>query len=375
MKKMVKPGLLADEEFLVSRGLGADLGGNTFKIGETQGLQLLTEKTEQYPSVWTHPGGPPKFAQEIVNKWEELARKSNRKLSDYKHFACAACGPTDVNAGVIQRITNRGSAIWAKVPFRDILRSELVARGVPAPNIAIGNDGLFMVLGEYYAAVFANLIKARETFILATAGTGLAFGAVIEGQAWKGESGLGGEEGHRSCDAAHLCKLAGVDVPIEFPRCPCGGAGVCLEKTPACLDGLIALVRAEIKAGRWPGETKAETLAPALLSRADNGDPNALRIILIQMRLIGAILAEFHRTYHARIYCSGGAWSTTKNIRAQCQAAIQEGFRLNQAFKDPDDPALVVHEGFCGENAAVYGGPVYAAMRAGCLQVLPHEGQ
>ncbi len=369
MNHMVKPGLLAKEEFLSARGLGADLGGNTFKIGETQGLQLLTQSTLQYPSVWSAPDGPPQFAREIVDKWEALAHQSGRKLADYSHFACAACGPTNVQAGIIQRITNRGSGIWLKVPFQEIISGELQSRGVASPNVAVGNDGMFMVFGEYLAAVLNGLIEARETFILATAGTGLAFGAVIEGRAWKGEKGLGGEEGHRSCDAAHLCRLAGVDVPIEFPTCPCGGKGTCLEKTPACLDGLIALVRAEIKAGRWPGEDQAETLAPALLSRADRGNPDALRVILIQMRLIGMILAEFHRTYHSRLYCTGGAWSTTNTIRAQCLAAIREGFHLNQAFNDPTDPEILIQAGHCGENAAVYGGPIYAAMRSGCVQV------
>ncbi len=365
--KEIKPGLFCDEQFLDMGGLGADLGGTTFKIGETRGLSLLTQETVQQPSRWAD--GPQKFAEALVESWIELAGRSGRTLKDYRFFSAAMCGPTNSRTGTVLRITNRGSHLWQRRSFREDLREALAKAGAGQARVAVGNDGMFFNLGEWAYAVIAGKVSPAATFVTVCPGTGLAFGAMLSGMPWKGEQGEGAEEGHRSCDPAALCRLAGVDLPIEFPRCGCGNPGVCLEKTPACVDGLVALVQAQMNAGLWPGESDARTLALGLLDRANEGDTAAWQTIRVQMLLVGMILAELHRTYKSPVYCCPGAYTTRRAIRERCLQTIREGFEINRAFRDPNDPEVLIYPGACGENAAVFGGVLFAALQSEALKV------
>lgn len=365
--KEIKPGLLCDEAFLNLGGLGADLGGTTFKIGETKGLSLLTKETIQHPSPWAD--GPQKFANSVVESWAALAAKSGRKLNEYRFFSAAMCGPTNSNTGTVLRITNRGSELWSRRCFRQDLIDALGKRGVSSAVVAVGNDGMFFNLGEWAQAVMAGIVAPSATFITVCPGTGLAFGAMLSGMPWKGDQGEGAEEGHRSCDPAALCRLAGVDLPIQFPKCGCGNPGVCLEKTPACVDGLVALVQSQIDAGRWPGESDARKLALGLLDRADHGEAAAWEVIRVQMMLVGMILAELHRTYKSPVYCCPGAYTTRSHIRERCLNAIRDGFEANRAFRDEKDPNVIIYPGACGENAAVFGGVLFAALQSESLRV------
>lgn len=365
--KEIKPGLFCEERFLTQRGLGADLGGTTSKIGETQGLTLLTREAVQQPSRWAE--GPQKFAQAIVEQWIALAAQSGRTLSDYRFFSAAMCGPTNSTTGTVLRITNRGSELWQRRCFRNDLIEALTKRGVQNPMVAVGNDGMFFNLGEWADAVIKDLVSPSATFITVCPGTGLAFGAMLSGMPWKGEQGEGAEEGHRSCDPVSLCRLAGVDLPIEFPRCGCGNPGVCLEKTPACVDGLVALVKSQMNAGLWPGETDARKLALSLLDRAAKGDARSWSVIRVQMMVVGMILAEFHRTYKSRVYCCPGAYSTRPELLECCLSAIREGFEANRAFRDSNDPEVLIYPGACGEHSAVFGGVLFAALQSSALRV------
>src|SRR5437016_132246 len=126
--KEIRPGLSCEEQFLTWGGLGADLGGTTFKIGETQGLTLLTKKTIQQASEWA--AGPEKFARTIVDRWVGLALQSDRTLKDYRFFSAAMCGPTNSITGTVLRITNRGSELWQRRCFRQDLINALIERGV-----------------------------------------------------------------------------------------------------------------------------------------------------------------------------------------------------------------------------------------------------
>ena len=365
--KEIKPGLFCDKEFLCLRGLGADLGGTTFKIGETEGLTLLTKETMQQPSPWTD--GPQKFAQVLVDRWTQLAGKSGRSLQDYHFFSAAMCGPTNSRTGTVLRITNRGSELWQRRCFRQDVIDALTRHGVANPVVSVGPAGMVFHRGAWAQAVMGGMVSASSTFLTVCAGTGLAFGAMLSGMPWKGDQGEGAEEGHRSCDPVSLAHLAGVDLPIQFPKCGCGNPGICLEKTPACVDGLVALVQSQINAGLWPGESEARRLALSLLDRAENGHAAAWSVIRVQMMFLGMILAEFHRTYKSPVYCCPGAYSTRDKIRERCLDAIREGFEVNRAFRDANDLKVVIYPGSCGENAAVFGGVLSAALQSGALRV------
>ena len=190
------------------------------------------------------------------------------------------------------------------------------------------------------------------------------------GLPWKGEQGEGAEEGHRSCDpGATLPVAAGVTLPVRFPACGCGNPGVCLEKTPACVDGLVALVQAQVDAGLWPGETDTRKLAMGLLDRADRGEAAAWGVIRVQMMLLGMILAELHRTYKSPVYCCPGAYRRGKISSSVAWTPFAKASNSIEVFRDANDPPASIYPGSCGENAAVYGGLLFAALQSHSLRV------
>jgi hypothetical protein len=56
-------------------------------------------------------------------------------------------------------------------------------------------------------------------------------------------------------------------------------------------------------------------------------------------------------------------------IRDRCLQAILDGFEANRAFRDTNDSKVMIYPGSCGENAAVLGGVLFAAIQSGALKV------
>jgi len=68
--KEIKPGLYCSEQFLALRGLGADLGGTTFKIGEMQGIKQA--------GFWTTVIGESNQTLYYFVVWESLAEREKK---------------------------------------------------------------------------------------------------------------------------------------------------------------------------------------------------------------------------------------------------------------------------------------------------------
>ncbi|HEX3556397.1 MAG TPA: ROK family protein [Thermoanaerobaculia bacterium] len=113
------------------------------------------------------------------------------------------CGPVNQADGTVTESPVLPG--WKDVPFMQVLSD---ATGL---RVVVDNDSNAAVLGEWWKGA------AQGSSVVAglTLGTGIGGGLVIDGQIYRGASGLAGEFGHISLAAE--------------PPCPCGGHG-CLGR-------------------------------------------------------------------------------------------------------------------------------------------------
>lgn len=181
-------------------GFGVDLGGTTVKLAFFDREGNMLDKWE-IPTV-TADGGKqilPDIA-DAINGY--LAQKGIDK-SQVIGIGIGVPGPVD-GKGVVNRCVNLG---WGVFNIHEAL-SELT--GLP---VKAGNDANVAALGEAWKGGG----NGCENMIMATLGTGVGGGIIINGRPVDGVHGAGGEIGHLVLE------------PKETEPCGCGKYG-CVEQ-------------------------------------------------------------------------------------------------------------------------------------------------
>ncbi|MBO5324502.1 MAG: ROK family glucokinase [Oscillospiraceae bacterium] len=185
---------------LMKYGFGVDLGGTTVKLAFFDREGNMLDKWE-IPTV-TADGGKqilPDIA-DAINGY--LAQKGIDK-SQVIGIGIGVPGPVD-GKGVVNRCVNLG---WGVFNIHEAL-SELT--GLP---VKAGNDANVAALGEAWKGGG----NGCENMIMATLGTGVGGGIIINGRPVDGVHGAGGEIGHLVLE------------PKETEPCGCGKYG-CVEQ-------------------------------------------------------------------------------------------------------------------------------------------------
>jgi len=181
-------------------GFGVDLGGTTVKLAFFDREGTMLHKWE-IPTV-TAEGGKqilPDIAAAIMGF---LAEKSIDK-SEIIGIGIGVPGPVD-GKGVVNRCVNLGWGVFN-------IHEELSAlTGLP---VKAGNDANVAALGEAWKGGGDGC----ENMIMATLGTGVGGGIIINGKPVEGVHGAGGEIGHLVLE------------PKETEPCGCGKYG-CVEQ-------------------------------------------------------------------------------------------------------------------------------------------------
>jgi glucokinase len=144
--------------------------------------------------------------------------------------------------------------------------TELIGDRLPGRAVLIENDANFAVLAEHRLGA----ARGYRNVVMATLGTGIGGGIVLDGRVQVGSAGFAGEIGHMVVDPAG-------------PACPCGrrgcwerfasGAGLGVFAREAALAGNLGeVVR---MAGGDPESVRGEDVSAA----AAAGDPAARRVI------------------------------------------------------------------------------------------------
>ena len=158
-------------------GFGVDLGGTTVKIAFFDQTGTMLDKWE-IPTVTANNGSQilPDIAASVLNYLED------KKISREQIIGIGVPGPVD-DAGVVNRCGNLG---WGVFNVHTAL-GELT--GFP---IKAGNDANVAALGEAWKGGAVGC----DNMVLATFGTGVGGGIVVNGKPVNGVHGAAGEIGH-----------------------------------------------------------------------------------------------------------------------------------------------------------------------------------
>ena len=196
---------------MTSYCFGIDIGGTTVKCGLFQTNGELCEKWEIVTR--TEENGKeilPDVAKAILGK---MAEKQIGK-DQVSGVGIGVPGPVIREREVAVAVNLH----WGYTMLADELESLL--GGIP---VKVGNDANVAALGEMWKGGG----EGTKNLIMATLGTGVGGGIIVDGKIITGSHGAGGEIGHACVD------------PAETESCNCGNKG-CLEQM-ASATGIVRL--------------------------------------------------------------------------------------------------------------------------------------
>ena len=160
-------------------GFGIDLGGTTVKLAYFNEEGQLLDKWE----IPTNTAENGKYIlEDIASAVKGYVKKNNIPDEDIFGLGIGVPGPVN-RQGVVNRCVNLG---WGVLNVNETLGA---LTGYP---VKAGNDANVAALGECWKGGG----QGCESIVLATLGTGVGGGIVIDGKIVYGAHGAGGEIGH-----------------------------------------------------------------------------------------------------------------------------------------------------------------------------------
>ena len=199
---------------------GVDLGGTKIlaAVFDERGRQVSREKKSTKSDL----------GEAVVLQRVEECIHEALAAAALPHTAIAALGIgvpglVDTNGEIVRVAPNLG---WQNVPLARLLSKRLDIPVTVVNDVQAGTLGV----GEYGAG------RGLKSFVCMFLGTGLGGGIVIDGQLYRGSTGMAGEVGHMAV------------IPVDGPKCGCGNRG-CLEAVVS-RSAIVRRIVREIKDGR-----------------------------------------------------------------------------------------------------------------------------
>jgi glucokinase len=214
---------------------------------------------------------------------------------------------------------------WSDYPVRDEIERRL------ATPVILENDANSAALGEFWLGA----ASAAESMCMITLGTGVGGGIVMNGEIWRGLTGMAGEIGH-------------ITIHPDGPKCGCGNYG-CVEQY-ASATAVMRMAREAIASGKAPELSRTASEDPEFSARAVNnlalqGDKPAREIFRRVGWALGVLLADMVNALNLQMYVIGGGVS---NAWASFAPAMFEELHRRSfvyAATAPDDMASAIAEG------------------------------
>lgn len=244
-------------------GFGADVGGTSVKLGFFSHMGDLLEKWE-IPTVTQNNGE--QILPDIAHAIDDCMTRHGVSKSDVLGIGIGVPGPVADN-GTVNRCVNLG---WGVFNLHEAL-SELT--GLP---VKAGNDANVAALGEYWRGGGAG----SKSIVMATLGTGIGGGIIIDGKILSGAHGVGGEIGHI------------VLKKDETEQCGCGKYG-CAEQY-ASATGVVRVAKRFLIRSDAPSSLRAldNFTCRDVFDHAANGDALAGEILEYVYDCLGEFLAN-----------------------------------------------------------------------------------
>jgi glucokinase len=264
--------------------IGVDVGGTKVAAARVEGRNCVS--AIEHP---TELGSPDALLDQIGAVVREVEKTQGR--------------PVAVGIGLPSQIDFATGTVVASVniPLEGIpLGEELSARlGVP---VYVDNDANCAALAE------AHYVHGgpAEHLVMYTLGTGVGGGVVIDGEIFRGTSGLGAELGH-------------VTIQLDGPPCP----GMCPNR--GCLEALCSGIALERDATEFGKDHPHSTLGKVLqvqkkvsgrdvVAAARDGDRDALELFERLGTFLGVGLAGAINTFEPEHIVIGGGLSQAADL-------------------------------------------------------------
>ena len=265
-------------------GFGIDLGGTTVKLAffDTEGTML--HKWE-IPTN-TAQGGKhilPDIAQAVLS----YLKQENIPHEQILGIGIGVPGPV-MDDGTVNRCVNLGWGVFN-------ISKELEA--LTGFTVKAGNDANVAAMGEYWLGGG----KGCKSMVMATLGTGVGGGIIIDGRQLCGTTGAGGEIGHMMVNRD------------ETEVCGCGKRG-CVEQYCSA-TGVVRLAKRTLAGSNEPSMLRdREITCKDVFDAADSGDQLAQAALEQVYRYMGEFLANLCCVINPDTVVLGGGVSKAGNM-------------------------------------------------------------
>lgn len=305
---------------MASYCFGIDIGGTTVKCGLFLTTGELCEKWEI--KTRTEDGGKailPDVAAAIQAKMEEKGIVKEQVTG----VGVGVPGPVVKE----REVTVAVNLHWGHTMLADEL--ETLLGGIP---VKVGNDANVAALGEMWKGGG----EGTKNLIMATLGTGVGGGIIIDGKIITGSHGAGGEIGHACVE------------PTETETCNCGNKG-CLEQM-ASATGIVRLAKRILDENTEVTVLKKDRIsAKSVFDAYKAGDKVAARIVDKFAGYLGNALAVFACVVDPEIIVIGGGVSKAGQPLID---AVEKYFRRDAFVTCKDTPIVLAK---LDNDAGIYG--------------------
>lgn len=264
---------------------GIDIGGTAVKVGlfNTEGKLL-----NKWEFATKRTGNGKDILSDAAKFIKEKIQELNLKTEDILGVGVGVPGPVK-DDGVVLELANLGMAQFN-------IEEELTA--MTGLKVKAGNDANVAALGEFWMGGG----KGYRNMVLATLGTGVGGGIILNGTVLAGSNGAGGEIGHLFVNGE------------ETAKCGCGKTG-CLEQY-ASATGIVRLAKGILAETTEASKMRSypELSAKAVFDCAKAGDDLALKAVDKACYYLGIALAHIAQVIDPEVFVIGGGVSRAGDI-------------------------------------------------------------
>ena len=265
-------------------GFGIDLGGTTVKLAYFDQNGRMLDKWE-IPTVTENEGK--QILPDIAASVKAYIQTHQISESDILGLGIGVPGPVDGD-GVVNKCVNLGWGVF------NIARELTELTGFP---VKAGNDANVAALGEYWKGGG----QGCRNMVLATLGTGVGGGIVIEGKLLHGTHGSGAEIGHMVLNRH------------ETAVCGCGKKG-CVEQYCSA-TGIVNLAKKHLAAVEADSVLRGgEISAKAIFDAGKAGDAVANEILEQYYEYMGEFLGTLCSVIDPEVVVLGGGVSKAGDV-------------------------------------------------------------
>ena len=301
-------------------GFGIDLGGTTVKLAYFDENGTMLHKWE-IPTN-TAEGGS-QILPDIAKAVEGYLGENNIPRESIIGLGIGVPGPVDVN-GTVNKCVNLG---WGRFNISKELER---LTGFP---VQAGNDANVAAMGEFWKGGG----QGCRNMVLATLGTGVGGGIVVEGKLLCGSQGAGGEIGHMTINRD------------ETVPCNCGKYG-CVEQYCSA-TGIVRTAKEHLASNPADSQLRVleEITCKDIFDAGKAGDTLANEILQMYYARLGEFLGNLCCLLNPEVVVLGGGVTKAGQVLLD---GVEPYFRKN-TFHACDNAKIVLAS--LGNDAGAYG--------------------